>query len=294
MEILDAHHHLWDTRRLRYTLFDKLPALNRPYTIDEFEPVASRNGVTGSICVEAASAGADGFAEAKWLLGQRAAELVQGIVVWVPLERPDLADYLDRLREIDDGRIVGVRRSFEFEEPDFASRDEVVAGVKEVARRGLVCDLVIFHPALPAVIDLVRACPEATFVLDHLGKPPIRDGVTGVWREHIVELASLTNIVCKISGLMTEADHARWRTEDLVPCTEHVIRCFGWSRVLFGSDWPVCQQAGTYERWLEVATAAVRDATAEQKQDFFAENARRTYRLDRAHGATPAPRSARF
>jgi len=154
-----------------------------------------------------ASAGADGFAEARWLLEQRAAELVQGIVVWVPLERPDLADYLDRLREIDDGRIVGVRRSFEFEEPDFASRDEVVAGVEEVARRGLVCDIVIFHPALPAVIDLVRACPEATFVLDHLGKPPIRDGVTGLWREHIVELASLPNIVCKISGLMTEANH---------------------------------------------------------------------------------------
>jgi len=293
MEILDAHHHLWDTRRLRYALFDKLPALNRPCTIDEFEPVASRNGVTGSICVEAASAGADGFAEARWLLGQRAAELVQGIVVWVPLERPDLADYLDRLREIDDGRIVGVRRSFEFEEPDFASRDEVVAGVEEVARRGLVCDLVIFHPALPAVIDLVRACPEATFVLDHLGKPPIRDGALGAWSEYIAELAALPNIVCKISGLMTAADRARWRTVDLVPCIEQVIRWFGWSRVLFGSDWPVCQLAGRYERWLEVVTTALGDATAEQKQAFFVDNARQTYRLDRAARTTPAARSPR-
>jgi predicted TIM-barrel fold metal-dependent hydrolase len=284
MEILDAHHHLWDTRRLRYTLFDELPALNRPYTIDEFEPVAARNGVIGSICVEAASAGADGFSEATWLLGQGSAELVQGIVVWAPLERPDLAAYLDRLREIDDGRIVGVRRSFEFEEPDFASHDEVVAGVQEVARRGLVCDVVVFHPALPAVVDLVRACPEAMFVLDHLGKPPIRDGLLGLWSEHIAELASFPNIVCKISGLMTEADHARWRTEDLVPWIEHAIRCFGWSRVLFGSDWPVCRLAGTYERWLEVATTASRSATAEQKQAFFVDNARRAYRLDRAPG----------
>jgi L-fuconolactonase len=293
MEILDAHHHLWDTRRLRYTLFDDIPALNRPYTIDEFEPVAARNGVTSSICVEAASAGADGFAEAAWLLAQRGTELVQRIVVWVPLERPDLATYLDRLREIDDGRIVGVRRSFEFEQPDFASRDEVVAGVEEVARRGLVCDLVIFHPALPAVIDLVRACPEATFVLDHLGKPPIRVGAHGAWSEHIAELAALPNIICKISGLMTEADRARWRTADLVPYIEHVIRWFGWSRVLFGSDWPVCQLAGTYERWLDVVITALGDATADQQQAFFVDNARRTYRLDHAARATPAARSPR-
>src|SRR5262249_6710912 len=155
--------------------------LNRPYTMDEFQPIAARNGVTASICVEAASAGADGFSEASWLLGHSSTGLVRGIVVWVPLERPELAAYLDRLRDIDDGRIAGVRRSFEFEEPDFARRDGVAAGVKDVARRGLVCDLVLFHPALPAVIDLVRACPEATFVLDHLGKPPIREGVPGSW-----------------------------------------------------------------------------------------------------------------
>ena len=279
MEILDAHHHLWDTRRLRYRLFDEIPALNRPCTIDEFEPVAARNGVSGSICVEAASAGADGLAEAIWLIGHARSALVRGIVVWVPLERPELAAYLDRLRDIDDGRIVGVRRSFEFEEPDFARTDEVAAGVEEVARRGLVCDLVVFHPALPAVIDLVRACPSATFVLDHLGKPPIRDGVLDAWRERIAELASFPNIVCKISGLMTEADHARWRTEELVPCIDHAIRCFGWSRVLFGSDWPVSELAGTYERWLELVSTSLHNATFEQKQAFYGDNARSVYRL---------------
>jgi len=198
------------------------------------------------------------------------------------VERPDLAAYLDQLSEIDDGRIVGVRRSFEFEDPDFARRDEVVAGVEEVASRGLVCDMVLYHPALPAAIELVRACPEARFVLDHLGKPPIRDGVLRQWRERIADLASLPNVVCKISGLMTEADPTSWRTEDLLPCIDHAIRCFGWNRVLFGSDWPVCKLAGTYERWLEVVSRAVQDASAEQKRALFVENARRTYRLDRA------------
>jgi L-fuconolactonase len=286
VEVIDAHHHLWDTRRLRYTLFDQIPALNRPFIVDAFEAVAARNGVTGSICVEAASAGADGFAEATWLLEQSGTGLVGGVVVWAPLERPDLAAYLDRLREIDDGRIVGIRRSFEFEDPDFARRDEVAAGVEEVARRGLVCDLVFFHPALPAAIELVRACPQARFVLDHLGKPPIRNGVGGQWRQQIAELALLPNIVCKISGLMTEADPTDWRTQDLVTYIDHAIQCFGWDRVLFGSDWPVCQLAGTYERWLDAVNWAVRDASEKQKQALFAENARRTYGLDRA--AAPA------
>jgi L-fuconolactonase len=279
LQILDAHHHLWDTRRLRYTLFDDVPALNRPHTLVEFEPVARRNGVVGSICVEAASAGADGFAESTWLVEHTRSPLIHGLVMWVPLERPDVTGYLDRLRQIDDGRIVGVRRSFEFEAPDFARRDEVIAGVEEVARRGLVCDVVVFHPALRAVIDLVRACPSATFVLDHLGTPPIRDGMLDMWREHIAELASCPNIVCKISGLMTEADHARWRTEELVPCIEHAISCFGWSRVLFGSDWPVSQLAGTYERWLEVVRAALHEATVEQQQALYVDNARRIYKL---------------
>jgi predicted TIM-barrel fold metal-dependent hydrolase len=294
VEVLDAHHHLWDTGRLRYALFDELPALNRPFTLDTFQAIAARNGVSASICVEAASAGADGFAEARWLLEQSRTGLVGGIVVWAPIERPDLAAYLDRLREIDDGRIVGIRRSFEFEDPDFARRDEVVAGVEEVARRGLVCDLVFFHPALPAAIDLVRACPDARFVLDHLGKPPIRDGVRAPWSEHIAELASHPNVVCKISGLMTEAGDTRWRAEDLVPYIDHAIGCFGWDRVLFGSDWPVCELAGTYRRWLGVVSGAVRDASAEQKQALFVDNARRTYHLDRAlqrRGLHDSPRS---
>lgn len=282
MEILDAHHHLWDVRRLHYALFDRVPALNRPFTFDQFEAVAARNGITGSICVEAASAGADGFAEATWLLEQGRTGLVAGVVVWAPLERPDLAGYLDRVCAIGDGRIVGVRRSFEFEDPEFARRDEVVTGVQEVARRGLVCDLVMFQPAMPAAIELVRACPEGRFVLDHLGKPPIRDGLLRHWSERIAELASLPNLVCKISGLMTEANHTSWRTEDLLPCIDHAIRCFGWDRVLFGSDWPVCELAGTYERWLEVVSRAVKDASTEQKRALFVDNARRTYRLDRA------------
>jgi L-fuconolactonase len=123
-------------------------------------------------------------------------------------------------------------------------------------------------------------------VLDHLGKAPIRAGAAGQWREQIAELASLPNIVCKISGLMTEADPALWRTQDLVPYIDHAIQCFGWDRVLFGSDWPVCQLAGTYERWLDVVNWAVRNASETQKQALFANNARRTYCLDRpaAHG----------
>jgi L-fuconolactonase len=281
MEIIDSHHHLWDTRQLHYTLFDTIPGLNRPFLPAQYEEETIPLGVTASVCVEAASAGADGLAETEWLLGQaRANPKIAGVVIWAPLERPDLAAYLNKVTSLDQAQhVVGVRRSFEFEPPDFASRPDVIAGVKSLAQYGYTVDLVLFHPAMPAMLELVERCPEIDFVLDHLGKPAIRSRGWQPWASHLERLASFDNVVCKLSGLSTEADHKGWQQADLQAYMEHAVACFGWKRLLFGSDWPVCNLAGGYARWMDTLRNFLADVPQADQACFWAENARRVYRL---------------
>jgi L-fuconolactonase len=285
--IVDAHHHLWDTRRFRYSLFDRIPALNRPYPVGDFDQVATAAGVDASVCVEAASAGAHGMVELTWLRQQAdRSSRVKGIVAWAPVERPELPDYLARITGLNDPRIVGVRRSFEFEPPDFPSRPEVVTGVRRLARAGLSFDLVLFHPSLKAAIELVAQCPEVNFILDHLGKPPIRERQLEPWSTQVAQLAALPNVVCKISGMTTEAERETWTVDDLAPYFDHVVECFGWDRLLFGSDWPVCNLAGGYDTWRLAVDALLDGVSSADRAKFFVGNAVRIYRL-------PPPRPVR-
>jgi L-fuconolactonase len=283
VRIVDAHHHLWDTRRFRYPLFDRTPALNRPFPIGDFDQIATEMGVDASVCVEAASAGIDGMAELAWLRQQAdRSNRVKAIVAWAPVEPPGLPDYLARIASLNDPRIVGVRRSFEFEPDDFPSRPEVVAGVRRLADFGLSFDLVLFHRSLKAAIELVRQCAQVSFILDHLGKPPIRERQLQPWSTEIAELAALPNVVCKISGMTTEADRETWTVDDLAPYFHRAVECFGWDRLLFGSDWPVCNLAGGYDRWLSAADELLAGVSSADRGKFFADNAVRIYRLPTA------------
>src|SRR3954452_5304869 len=154
--VFDAHHHLWDTRVLEYRLFRDVPELDRPFLLADFEHEARSLGVTGSLWVEAASAGADGARELEWVSGHLAGtEFVEGLVAYVALERA--GSELDRVLDRPGPPVVGVRRSFESEDPDFPRRSEIVRGVRLVGERGLIVDLVLFPPALPGVLGLVDA-----------------------------------------------------------------------------------------------------------------------------------------
>jgi L-fuconolactonase len=280
MEIIDAHHHLWDPGSLHYDLLDgPLKPLRRSFTVREFREVARKHGVTASVCVEAVSAGAEPVAETNWLLGQAAADPgVAAVVAWAPIESPGLPDYLADLRRRAGSLVTGVRRSFETTPPEFLTSGPVISGVRQLAGHGYSFDLVLFHPSLPAATELVTRCPEVQFVLDHLGKPPVRAGDLDPWRHHIRALSRLPNVACKISGLITEADRAHWRARQLHPYIDHAVECFGWHRVLFGSDWPVCNLAGGYESWLDALDACIGQAAESERALFYRDNACRIYR----------------
>jgi predicted TIM-barrel fold metal-dependent hydrolase len=227
-EVVDSHHHLWDPAALRYSLFETVEELNRPYTLAQFDSEAEQLGIGQSICVEAASAGADGRLETEWLLREIEESLrVTALVAWAPLEQAYIERYLDWLTSLRGKPVVGVRRGFELEPDDFPKQATVIGGARLAGERGLVVDLVLFARSLEATITLVEMCPETQFVLDHLGKPLIRDGQREPWAGQLRELASFPNVVCKLSGLATEADRKGWTTDDLRPYVEHTFECFG-------------------------------------------------------------------
>jgi L-fuconolactonase len=163
--------------------------------------------------------------------------------------------------------------------PYFCLQPNFITGVRALAKFNFTFDLCIVHSQLPAVTQLVARCPEVFFVLDHCAKPAIRDQKLDPWRQHLRELAALPNVACKISGLVTEANPVRCGAPDLQPYVRHALDCFGFDRVLFGGDWPVCQLATTYENWLAALKAILTDEPETNLKKLFQTNAERIYRV---------------
>ncbi len=263
-----------------YAEFEDIPPLNRPFMLPDLLPALAESGISRTVCVEAASAGADGLREAMWLREQISrTQMIAGAVLWAPIEDGSLPEYLSQIVALFGPLLVGIRRSLELEPTDFACHDAVVAGVQVVGEAGYPFDLVLERPALPAVCELIKQAPDVLFILDHMGKPGIRSGELDPWRDDLEKIAQLPNVVCKISGLTTEADHERWTLEDLRPYIDHAVACFGWDRLLYGSDWPVNTLSGGYSAWMTALRDYLRDVPGEDQEKFFASNCRRVYGL---------------
>ena len=278
MPVIDAHVHLWDPRRFRMPWLDDNPRLNRAYGSSEFERDSVGLDVEAVVYVQVDVTPAYGLLEA-----HRAAEqdpLVAGIVAWAPIEDgPVVSSYLDALVQIGP-RIKGVRRLIQSEsDPEFQIRSDFLDGLRLLPRYGLSFDICIRHVQLERSIQMVRACPETSFVLDHLGKPDVIGGELEPWRDQIAELAELPNVVCKVSGLVTEADLSHWTVADLKPYVAHVLDAFGEDRVLFGGDWPVVTMAASYRQWVTSLEQLTPHLSPDARRKLWADNARRIYRL---------------
>lgn len=276
--IIDSHVHLWNPRRFRMPWLDGNDRLNRPFETDAFAQHTRGLPVERVVYLQVDATPAYGLLEARWAAAQT--PLVAGVVAYAPMEDGIVArSYLDELVKL--GPIVkGVRRLLQGEaDPDFLILPSLIEGLRLLPEYGLSFDICIYHPQMARAVDMVRACPETQFILDHVGKPDIRSGVLDPWREQIEELAALPNTVCKLSGMVTEADHAKWSPADLEPYVSHVLKVFGDDRVMFGGDWPVATLAATYPRWLETLDSLTSGLSAAAKQKLWSENARRVYRL---------------
>ncbi|WP_338702756.1 amidohydrolase family protein [Streptomyces sp. Q6] len=278
--IVDAHHHVWDlsVRDQDWITGAELAPIRRDFTIDDLAPEARAAGVTATVLVQTVTV-AEETPELLALAGR--SDLVAGVVGWTDLTRPDVSDTLAALRRLPGGEhLVGIRHQVQGEpDPAWLRRPDVRHGLTAVAGAGLAYDLVVLPHQLPACVEAARDHPGLTFVLDHAGKPPIAAGEREPWATHLRALAALPNTVCKLSGLVTEADRRHWTVDALRPYADTVLDAFGPERVLFGSDWPVCTLAATYA---EVVDAA-REVTGGIDPDVFAGTARRVY-LSRVGG----------
>lgn len=275
---IDSHQHFWDLEKVDYFWMPKdHPVLSRNYLPEDLWPIYEINRMDGSVFVQAAHN--DG--ETDWVLdlADREAKIL-GVVAWVDLQSPELGKRLDVLQKWP--KFVGVRHIVH-DEPDvrWLARPAVVEGLRELARRGIPYDLLLKPPHIPVAIEVMEKVPDLRCVIDHIAKPYIARGEWAEWAADMAKLAAIPTMHVKLSGMITEAKNPGWKSEDLMPYVQYVLRLFGPRRCMFGSDWPVCLLAGSWKEVLAAFTQALGAQSQEVRDEILGETASRFYGLKR-------------
>lgn len=278
--IVDAHHHLWDlrVRDQDWITGAALAPLRRNFLLSDYRPQAQAHGVTAAVVVQTVTAPEE---TPELLVLAATSDLIAGVVGWTDLTAPCIADRIAALTELPGGgKLVGIRHQVQNEpDPEWITRPDVLRGLEALAGAGLTCDLVITAGQLGPAARAAAAVPDLLFILDHLGKPPIASGRTQPWAQDLRRVAALPNTMCKLSGLVTEADWQRWTVADLRPYAETALDAFGPARMMFGSDWPVCTLAARYSDVLDAARDLTGHLTPAERAAIFAGTATHTYGL---------------
>jgi L-fuconolactonase len=274
---IDAHQHFWKYNAEQYGwIDDAMQALKRDFLPRDLQPLLQREGVNGSIAVQARQ----DVEETQWLL-QLSAEndFIKGVVGWVDLCSPEVGGDLEKLAK--EPKLVGVRHVLQGEPDDeFMLRADFKRGIAQLAEYGLTYDLLLYPRHLPVAVKLVEEFPEQRFLLDHIAKPRIADGVLEPWDIDIRELGSFENVWCKVSGMVTEAKWGRWAPEDFRPYLDVVFEAFGAERVMIGSDWPVCTLSGDYAATMGIVQSYISGMEACEQDRVLGENCARFYRVE--------------
>jgi L-fuconolactonase len=274
---IDAHHHLWTLARGDYGwLTPKLAPIYRDFGLAELTPLISAAGIEGTILVQAAPT----EAETTFLLDiSDGADMVRGVVGWTDFDAENAAARIEALA----GRthLVGLRPMVQdIADDDWLLRPRLTPHFATMAKQNLIFDALVLPRHLPRLLGLVDRHPDLQFVVDHCAKPRLATGDIAAWKDDIARLARRPNVVCKLSGLATEAAPG-WQVADMRPAVDHVLSCFGVERLLWGSDWPVVNLAGGYAKWLAAAETLLAELSDAERAGIFGLNAARIYLSNR-------------
>lgn len=275
--MIDSHQHFWQVGRFDYPwMSSDLGVLYRDYLPDDLAPILQRNGVKQTVLVQASNS----IAESRWLLDLADENsFIAGVVGWVDLMSLEIDAQLDELCA--HPKFKGVRHLVESEpNDDWLVQPAVLSGLNKLSARGLSYDLLVHARHLQYVSQVADSCPDLPLVIDHLAKPPIARNEIEEWAQALKPIASYPNIHCKLSGLVTEANWSSWQTNDLRPYGEYALELFGADRMMFGSDYPVCLLAASYDRVLGLFQELLRELGDGGRDKIFSKNAARFYRLN--------------
>ncbi len=276
MDIVDSHQHFWQVGRFDYPwMSSEVPVLYRDYLPPTLAPVLEKNEVARTVLVQASNS----LSESHWLLTMaNDYPFIAGVVGWVDLTDAELEQRLAEL--ISNPKFKGVRHLVESEpDDDWLVQPSVLKGLQTLASQSLTYDLLVHTRHLPHVKTVAESCPELSLVVDHMAKPPIAGGQISQWLSELKAVAMFPNVYCKLSGLVTEADHSAWKPDDLRPFVESALELFGPTRLLFGSDYPVCLLAASYDRVLDSFRELLKELNDDERSRIFSKNAVEFYRL---------------
>lgn len=277
---IDSHHHLWDLNGTprEWLSGNVLDPINRTFTMGDFRRERAGAKIDSSILVQSATS----YDELNEMFEiAQIDDSVAGLVAWIDMSSADSLERLSRYLDLPGAdKLVGIRDGAQGRtDTGWLSGEQVVKNVKKLAAKPLTFDLLVDPSHLPASVELVRQAPDNLFVLDHIGKPNIATSEILDWTEMINELAAFENVFCKVSGLITEADWNSWEQQQFLPYFQVTLEAFGSDRIMFGSDWPVCKLAGSYDQVVTLAEFLVSDLSESEKSKFWGENAKKAYAL---------------
>ncbi len=268
---VDSHVHFWKYHPVKDAwITDDMAIIQRDFLPPDFAEATSNNAITGCIAVQADQS----LEENNFLLDLADNDpAVKGVVGWLDLRDVNLASKLEAYAP----KFCGVRHIVQAEKAGFMLEKSFQRGVSLLHQFGLTYDLLVYEHQLAEAIELLNSLPEQKIVLDHIGKPAIREQSIDNWRKHIVELSKREYLYCKVSGMVTEADWSEWKYADIVPYLDVVMATFGPDRLMYGSDWPVCQLAAPYKEVLELVEKYIASLSENEQHKIMGANALRFY-----------------
>ncbi len=280
--IVDTHVHLWDPQRLRYSWLRDHTLLNRRYEARDYPTQGNAAATEAWVFIECDADPGQSLEEIRFVEEQAQGDpRVRAIVARAPLEHGAAVEPLLEQIVRCSSKVRGIRRILQAE-PDVRAllrSSHFIEGVRLLRKFDLHFEITVTHQQMDEVLEFVRSLPEVPMILDHCGKPGIRDGLLEAFKRHARELARYSNVHCKLSGLATEAEHGSWTEPQLFPYIDTALQAFGPDRLLYGSDWPVCLQATSVQRWIGTLERALTGCAQEELCKIFRDNANALYRL---------------
>ncbi len=274
--IIDTHHHFWNYNPVEYDwIDDEMAVIRQSFLPEQLKKTLAQTDVSSVISVQARQC----LEETDWLLKLATEnDFIKGIVGWLPLMENNIDEILEKYTE--NNWLKGVRHVIHGEaDPEFVLRKDFNRGISLLKKQDLVYDILITENQLPNTIRFVDQHPDQQFILDHIAKPQIKTNEIKAWSQNLKELARRENVSCKISGMVTEADYTNWTEDQLQPYFDIVLEAFGPSRLLFGSDWPVCLVATEYQNWLNLVKKVVARFSIQEQEQIYFKNAISIYKI---------------